>query len=79
MDKTSFSEFHCWVADGPVDNFLLHSKSTRPDGSFEYLCQSFDSVEKANFVAQHLVNEMRKVLENDGAEIVEEETKWIAR
>ena len=47
MDKASFSEFHCWVADGPVDNFLLHSKSTRPDGSFEYLCQSFDSVEKA--------------------------------
>jgi hypothetical protein len=79
MDKKPFNQFDCWVADGPIGNFLLHSKSTRPDGSFEYLCQSFDSVEQANFVGQHLANEMRKALENDGAEIVEEEETWIAR
>lgn len=74
--KKPFNQFDCWVEDGPSGNFLLHSKSSRSDGSFEYLCQSFDSATEANFVGMFLASKMHTVLKNNGDEILLEETKW---
>ena len=68
--KSKICDFACWCEEGPVDNFLLHSKSTRTDGSFDHLCQSFDSMEEAYFVGQHLTNKMRESLTNDGLVIL---------
>lgn len=68
--EAKICDFACWCEEGPVDNFLLHLKSTRTDGSFDYLCQSFDSMEEAYFVGQNLTNKMRELLTKDGLVIL---------
>lgn len=68
--EAKICDFACWCEEGPVGNFLLHSKSTRTDGSFDYLCQSYDSVEEAYFVGEHLTKKMRETLTQDGLIIV---------
>jgi hypothetical protein len=64
MDKRKQGRFHVWVENGPVDNFLVHSKTSHPDGSFDYLCQSVPTLEYGNALAMHLSTAFRKLLED---------------
>lgn len=67
--KAKFCNFDCWCEHGPENNFLLHIKSTRTDGSFEHFCHSFDSVDEAFRFSKEYQNKTRAALIADGLTI----------